>query len=347
MRFIFAWFGRRWSGANKPLLVVQMAVVMVAAFALRGCWQQPIETQETAEAVTSSPRIDPQDFLCKLSGGPAGTTRTAPLAGRRHTQAERLAARQTISVALRTLGLQPTEQRYAWSGTDSLYVSEQYLTDGCGGYGVNLFATLRATRESDRWIVIGAHYDTAETSPGADDNASGVTAVLLVAEELVRLPVRNANVVFAFFDQEEIGLVGSAHFVSAWDRRNHRIVGAHMIDMIGWDGDRDRTVEITHCALIRAPDASLAELYGRAARTLSGSGRGLSVGPVVQRDSCRSDHVSFLEGGYPAVHIAEEFSGNDECPSYHQPADTCDTLDYGYLRAVAALVAAAVTDQVR
>ena len=346
MRSIFAWFGRRWTGANKPLLVIQMIVVMVVAFSLHHCgWLR------TDSAVTRGPdqsaAFDPQEFLCGLSGGPVGADRAQPSFGRRYTQAERAEARRMISAALRSFGLRPRELRYDWEANDGAYAGDAYLAEGCGGYGVNLIAELPATEMSEDWIIVGAHYDTVDASPGADDNASGVTAVLLVAEELAHLSVRLANVAFVFFDQEEIGLVGSRHFVNVLRFRDAgvRLAETHVIDMAGWDGDHDRAMEIAYCGngFREAADA-LAARYRDAAGRLAQDPRGLMVGEITVHESCRSDHVSFARDRFIAIQIGEEFNG-DMCPAYHEPADTCDTLDYGYLRSVAALVAAAVIEQ--
>lgn len=348
MRSFFMRLGGCWSRANKPVLVVQMLAVMAVFVVLSECRRRSATTPET-QAAESTARFDPRDFLCGLTGGPSGTSRADPLAGRRYTAEERSAARRTIAAALRSLGLRPTERGYVWDGETAESVPDEYLTDGCGGSGVNLTATLPAIPASDRWIVVGAHYDTVSTSPGADDNASGVTATLLVAEDLVRLRRRDANVMFVFFDQEEIGLVGSYFLAERLRGENVDVIAVHILDMVGWDGDRDRTVELTFCGRCGG-DASgatvdyFSAIYSRAGEDIDDGPAG-PIGQLLTRQSCRSDHVSFGQFGYRAVHVAEEFSGNDMSPHYHQPQDTCDTLDHGYLRAVAALVARAVAIQ--
>lgn len=93
----------------------------------------------------------------------------------------------------------------------------------------NVLAYLPATTPSEEYVVIGAHYDHlghGETSSlarkgeegqvhnGADDNASGVATVLELARWLATEPVRKRNVVIAFWSGEELGLVGSQHYVN-------------------------------------------------------------------------------------------------------------------------------------
>lgn len=338
---------------TETVRIPLVMTVLICFSALGSCRHRPDTPQTVVTAETEEPRrpFDPQEFLHRFTGGPSGEDRVGgPLSGRRYTAAERAAARGTISDALRGIGYSPLERPYEWGGAvNREYISPGYMESGYGDRGVNLVAVLPATVPSDSWIVVGAHYDTVDTSPGADDNASGVTAVLLVAEWLIGIAERDRNVMFVFFDQEEIGLVGSYLFTLRLAEERIESVDAHIIDMVGWDGDGDRAVELTFCTRHgdsedEAVEDYFMELYAQAESRLEGT-TGISVGDVSLRRSCRSDHVPFGWYGYRAVHIAEEFSGNDMCPNYHHPQDTCETLDYGYIRAVAALVAAAVTVQ--
>ena len=57
--------------------------------------------------------------------------------------------------------------------------------------------------------MVGAHLDSEVGSPGANDNATGVAAVLAVARALKDLQCRSRGVMFVMFDQEEVGLLGS------------------------------------------------------------------------------------------------------------------------------------------
>ena len=94
--------------------------------------------------------------------------------------------------------------------------------------------------ESNEWIVVGAHYDHlglggGEIFNGADDNASGVSAVLQIASAFAAaeiVPLR--NILFAFWDGEEKGLLGSKHFTQT--QMQEIDVKAYMnFDMIGRD----------------------------------------------------------------------------------------------------------------
>jgi acetylornithine deacetylase/succinyl-diaminopimelate desuccinylase-like protein len=81
--------------------------------------------------------------------------------------------------------------------------------------GANIIASLTGEpADPGRTILIGAHYDTVRDSPGADDNGSGIAALLELARVLRGSPFA-ANLMFAAFDMEEIGCLGAAELVRA------------------------------------------------------------------------------------------------------------------------------------
>jgi len=84
---------------------------------------------------------------------------------------------------------------------------------------------------SDKFIVLGAHLDTVPRSPGADDNASGSAAILGLVKRYAKLPKPNYTIVFIWFCEEEVGLVGSRYYV-----RNSKINNCVFMlnfDMVG------------------------------------------------------------------------------------------------------------------
>lgn len=294
----------------------------VAAFLLGACGAGAATNESLRSTPTASPAseggFDPKEFLCDLAGDSPG---------RRFTSDERAVARARI------------QQEFARMG---LVLGPHDYVNAKHGRGTNLYHVLPATVPTDKSIVVGAHYDTVKAGPGADDDGSGVTALIMIAERLKRLPNRSANVIFAFFDQEELGLIGSRHF-AAWLTATGTtwidLVEAHCIDMIGYDGDRDRVVELGHSAKpVAGTGAHFVRLYERAAARL-----GRPPGSVRGTDMGRSDHESFIKHGVRAVIVSQEIVDGDFSPHYHEPSDTCDTVDYGYLRATADLVAEAVS----
>ena len=109
-------------------------------------------------------------------------------------------------------------------------------------------------------MIVGAHYDAVETSPGANDNGGGVAVLLMLIAKL-RTHGWNQTVDFAFFDQEEVGLIGSAVYVrQAVDRIRHRaminldVVGTGEVIYVGpvGGGDDDRVMRFLRQAAGKA-----------------------------------------------------------------------------------------------
>ncbi|KAI1286923.1 Aminopeptidase YwaD [Halotydeus destructor] len=108
--------------------------------------------------------------------------------------------------------------------------------------GVNVVGVLpgleRDSVGKDRILLLGAHYDTVESSPGIDDNGSGMVAVLEVARILSAKPQLNHSVMFVAFDLEELGLLGSTAFVREYlipkelMAKKSTFLGAYVIDMV-------------------------------------------------------------------------------------------------------------------
>jgi len=194
------------------------------------------------------------------------------------------------------------------------------------GTGTNVFAIVPATQQSEGTLVFGAHYDSVPGSPGANDNATGVAVALALARQLQDVPCRSHDVIVVLFDEEEIGLVGSAAFAQALVDSDEPVVSVHTIDQQGWDADGDRRIEIER------PDAGLLDVYEEAAAEL--------VAPMelVPTDTGATDHVSFRAVGFAAVGITEEYVSGDTTPYYHGPGDVFATVDLDYLRSGSALV---------
>ena len=81
------------------------------------------------------------------------------------------------------------------------------------GSGVNVIGRLPGVTEPDTEVIISAHYDHIPGCPGADDNASAVSGALEIARVLSGREF-NRTLVVAFWDEEELGLIGSRHYVS-------------------------------------------------------------------------------------------------------------------------------------
>ena len=232
--------------------------------------------------------------------------------GNRATPENRLVVRDYLSGAFESQGLEPLRQSYRENGE-------------------NVYALLPSTTVSEEYIVVGAHFDTVDRSPGASDNATGCAVVLGVAQHLIALPARARNVFLVFFDEEERGLVGSRAFAQMLAAEGKEVVAVHTIDQMGWDGDGDGAIEL------EIPYDGALDLYRQAAAASGFSGQ------IHVTEERGSDHTAFRALGMPAVGLTEEYRNGDTTPHIHRPTDSWDTVDFEYLAAATRLVQAAIT----
>ena len=176
--------------------------------------------------------------------------------------------------------------------------------------GINLYVTLPATSKTDEYILLGAHFDSVKDCPGANDNATGVALVYGVAKELSVLKNRNKNILIAFFDEEEDGLIGSTAFAEMLKDKNYNIHSVHTVDQMGWDTDGDLAIEL------ELPTQFLKETYTTIAKE--------HAIPVHVTDVYSTDHQAFRREGYNAIGITEEYINKDTTPHYHKKSDTYD-----------------------
>jgi Zn-dependent M28 family amino/carboxypeptidase len=184
-------------------------------------------------------------------------------------------------------------------------------------------------------VVVGAHYDSAGRSPGANDNATGCALALAVARHLKGLPHRSKNVLVVLFDQEERGLRGSQAFARKLLEEGRRVVAVHAVDQMGWDADGDGVVEV------ELPYEGGADLYREAAGKL---GRTVTVHVTEEPGS---DHSAFRRRGMPALGVTEEYRNGDTAPHIQRPTDGWDTVDFQYLAHGTLLVQTALALLVR
>ena len=210
--------------------------------------------------------------------------------------------------------------------------------------GRNVVAVLPGTGPTvDEWVVVGAHYDhlgrgqsgigfgpSGRLYPGADDNASGVAAVLAAAARLSAGPPPRRSVLFALFAGEEEGHRGSAFLVAHSPVPLGKVAVMVNLDMVGrlatHRGQLLVSGEGTAAALAGVVDRAAAEA-GVDARPFDPSGRG------------PSDQASFAAAGVPVLFL---FTGVHR--DWHTPADTPDKVDYAGLDRVATLTARLVTE---
>ena len=174
-------------------------------------------------------------------------------------------------------------------------------------------------------VVIGAHYDHLGRTdgvvyPGADDNASGTAVVLGLARAFAAAGGADRTLVFALFGAEELGLIGSRHYVDHPAVPLDRTVAMVNFDMVGRLSGRTLSVGGGDSGnRLRALVTAAAQLE-RLAPDVHGS----PYGP--------SDHARFYAAGVPVLFF---YTGAHS--DYHRPSDTADKIDAAGMARVAAL----------
>lgn len=195
--------------------------------------------------------------------------------------------------------------------------------------GVNMLAYRQGCRYSKQYIVVTAHYDhLGQTGRkifyGADDNASGVAALLELAARLSEV-CPAYSYIFLATDAEENGLYGSKAFVTNPPVELSSIVLNLNLDMVGRAGKRGR-LYLTGAKRYPALMSLLGTEFGKV-QFLSHSGPPRSIRSNKRYDwPDASDHGPFHRAGIPYL-----FFGGHEHADYHTPDDTWQKIDPDFL----------------
>jgi hypothetical protein len=204
--------------------------------------------------------------------------------------------------------------------------------------GRNVYAIQTGTDYPEQQFIICAHYDDVPFSslaPGADDNASGCAAVLEAARILSQYPTPY-TVIYALWDEEEIGLVGSANYAQQAFQSGANIQGVINLEMFGWDGNDDGRIDI-HTQPI-GNSVELANLINYLENHYQ-----IGLSPVIYNPgTTASDHSSFWNYGYGAIVFSEAFFGGDMNPYYHTASDRIIHFNLGYFFALSRLAVATI-----
>lgn len=192
----------------------------------------------------------------------------------------------------------------------------------------NVIAVKTGTTYPDTYYLMGAHYDdTSENpmirAPGADDNASGTSAVLEAARILAPYDFKY-SLKFILFSAEEQGLIGSAYYADSAAAAGEQIQGMINLDMIGYDSNGDGTMEI-HAGTMGSSQNLGLFVYNNV------NNWNLPLQPIYKtsNSSGASDHSSFWNAGYPAIMMIEDHG--DFTPYYHTTGDLLSTLNLNFM----------------
>jgi hypothetical protein len=269
-----------------------------------------------------------------------------------HTDSLVLFVKQlTGKVPVSINGVQTTiESRYATHPGNNLaadFLKQTFLQYGFqiedisfSATGRNIVAFKPGTVNPKKAYLMGAHYDCVGNATmrfeGADDNASGVAA-LLEAARVVKDDSFPYTLILACWDEEEIGLLGSEAFapdgpIGYWD-----VQASINLDMIAYDGNGDslamvHTFPIGGSALLAAKMVEVNARYGTA----------LSM--YINNPGDKStDHQSFWNKGATAIGLTEDYD-NDLSPNWHQVSDSLANLNLNYFTKMSRLAFATLCE---
>lgn len=277
-----------------------------------------------------------------------------PLQGRFTGSAGEKLAMQYVANLFQSLGLEPAGDKgsffqdfdCALGGLKNTNIgSLKSVQNHCHGW--NVLAKLRIKADSKTMVVIGAHGDhlglgqfSASREPdkeqalihfGADDNASGVASVLEAARTLSSLKQNNKlkgnkDILFAIWSGEEIGLLGSSHFVKEFASKTANTLLRPRIDA---NINLDMVGRLREHLIIQGTGSSPGWLD-----IINKSKQQHDLSVLTQRDPyLPTDSMSFYLNGVPTINL---FTGSHE--QYHTSSDKPETLNYEGLKSITAFL---------
>lgn len=249
------------------------------------------------------------------------------LEGRRTGEKGGLIARDYVVSQFKKNGISPLLSEYTQP------FSFEGRRDKITYEGANVLGLIKGTEHPEKYVVISAHYDhvgvnNGEIYNGADDDASGTSAIIAIAEYLQKNPPKH-SVIIAAFDAEEMGLRGAAHFLEANTIPKEQIALDINLDMVGRNNNNELYVVGTNLYTQLQPaitDLELPENFK------------LSVGHdgLDGKDNwvSSSDHGPFHRQEIPFLYF-----GVEDHKDYHKPTDDFEFIQPEfYAKAVAVII---------
>ena len=219
--------------------------------------------------------------------------------------------------------------------------------DNCSYNLKNVICTKEGN--DNKYILICAHYDTIlninlkdaiSRAPGANDNASGVSAILEIARILYNQPQMKYSIQFVLFSGEERGLLGSEHYAQYVKENGIQIFRLINLDMIGnpFLGSGIVVVEVDNyddkddkCRYnkVKQNDKDSIECGTLMAKMSMYT----DLKPPLLKHIYGSDYEHFEAKGHVVIG-AYDGSAEDENPHYHSATDTPDLINWNYLTSV-------------
>jgi hypothetical protein len=253
------------------------------------------------------------------------------MAGRASMTPENAKARAFLVAEMQRLGLAPVNGSYE----QPFAMPRRNRPDSVKG--VNVLAMVRGTRTPERYLVVSAHFDHVGTRNGnvyngADDNASGTAALLQLAAHFQRNRPSH-SIILAFFDAEEMGLLGARAFVATPPVPLAQIAANVNMDMVA-RGDNGFLWAVGTApypqmkpvveSIVADPRVTVKMGYD------TGTGR--------DNWTSQSDQGAFHAQGIPFVYF-----GVEDHPDYHEPSDDPEKVNAGFYYGAARTITSFVT----
>lgn len=224
----------------------------------------------------------------------------------------------------------------------------------------NIEAEITGTNQTGEILVLGAHYDSEKDCPGANDNGSGIAALLELARLCAGQPTARTVRFVAFYDEEYFGdrPMGSRLYARYCRLQHDNIVGMFSLETIGYYSDAPHSQHYPLLFHAFHPGYSRTgnfvafignthsrELVDQAVASFRAHSNFPSEGlvaPWYVGDAGRSDHGSFWKEGYPGLMVTD--TAEFRYDYYHETEDTPDKLDYDRMARVTSGLAQVVRD---
>jgi Zn-dependent M28 family amino/carboxypeptidase len=256
--------------------------------------------------------------------------------------------------------------RHGWENYDALEEKSKFIEKTLRSFNLkvesqevpfhrktyrNIIAIMEGIDKEKEGILLGAHYDAAWGSPGADDNASGV-AVLLEAANILSNQKLHRTVQFVAFTLEEPQpqtlnfLIGSNHFAREAKKQKKRYEAVFILESVGYTDTIEGSQAVP--VFVRIPVPKQGNFLGIIANRRSKAIMNafyhiasehvpeLTIVPYKVPLSGRiipetrfSDHASFWNYGYPALMLTDTAMFRN--PNYHTHKDKYETLDFTFV----------------
>lgn len=301
-----------------------LVLIVVFTFSCKGQTSETAQEVETTETIEKTADLFDADALLER----VRFLSLDSLEGRQTGTKGNLIAREYVINQFKKYGIAPLLNNYTQPFTF------EGRRDKKTYEGANVLGVIKGTEHSEKYIVISAHYDhvgvrNGEVYNGADDDASGTSAIIAMAEYFKNNPPKH-SVVIAAFDAEEMGLQGAAHFVKANTLPKEQIAMNVNLDMVGRNDNNELYVVGTNLYTQLQPaieDLQLPENF----KLLVGHD-GLDG---KQSWVFSSDHGPFHREKIPFLYF-----GVEDHEDYHKPTDDFENIQPEfYAKAVTAVIA--------